>query len=114
MSPSSSKTILISLSKEVHEISYSSKDRGTSNSLRISNLLVSENSENKGIVNRKNIVSKLFISKNIKYKSISNYKLVVQVSTIINHYLRPILVDSQLTKISDNLSTIYSKRRSLD
>ena len=64
------------LSEEIHETSYFSKDKRISNSLEISNLLVLVNPENKRIVSRKNIVSKLFIPKNIKDKSISNYKLV--------------------------------------
>ena len=94
-SPSSNRSILIPLSKEIHEISYFFKDKGTSSPLRISsslkisnslgtsNLLVSKNSKDKRIVNKKNIVSKLFISKNIEDKPISNYKLIVQISSII-------------------------------
>ena len=56
----------------------------------------------------------MFISKNTEDKSISNYKLIVQVPRIINYYPKTIFVDSQLTEISDNLCTIYSKKRSLN
>ena len=63
LSPSSSRSILISLSKKIYETPCFSKDKGTSNSLGISNPLVSENLENKRIVSRKNIVSKLFYLK---------------------------------------------------
>ena len=127
LSPSSSRFSSISLSEKIYEISYFFEDKEittlleTSSSLGINNLLVlgtttllvSENPENKRIVSNKNIVSKLFIPRNIKDKPISNYKLVVQVFRIINYYLRLILVDSQLIEISNNLSTIHFKRRTL-
>ena len=107
LSSSFSRSSLIPLSEEIHKTLYFSRDKGTSSSLGISDLLVSENLENK------RIVSKSFISKNTEDKSISSYKLVVQVPRIINHYLRSTLVDLQLTIAFDNLSTIQSKRRTL-
>ena len=124
---SSSRSSLILLSEKIHEISYFSKDKeinnslsinnllvlGTSNPLGINTLLVSENSEDKRIVSRKNIVSELFISKNTEDKPISNYKIVVQISRIMDYYPRTAFMDSQLTEISNNLSTIHSKRKSL-
>ena len=106
----------IFISKEIHETSCFSKDIGTSSPLRtsisigINNPLVLKNTEDKRIVSRENIVSKPFISKSTKDEPIPNYKLGVLVSKIINRYPRSNLVDSQLTEIFDNLTTIRSTR----
>ena len=109
----------IPLSEEIHETSYFSKDKridslGTSNPLEIStavginNFLDLKNPKDKRIVSRRSIVSKLSILKSTEDKPILKYNLVPKT---INYYPRLTMVDPQLTEISDNLSTIYSERR---